>query len=162
MKTHHDRTDDRTEILEDQVKMLMISEADQGFRGIFKKSFNIHKTKVLLGADLKKWFRENNRSLESVPDSIRSSIRSNRGAGLVIHDALPGQNGGNQDVVYLRPPQFGSHRFFLKAQPDPCGDGNPATCDYCSGCSGESEPGGIIHTCVCTESCDDCRPCGSC
>ena len=156
--------DQRLAILEEQAKMLMILEAQQGFGALFKTAFDPGNAQVLLGADLRKWFQDNRRPLESVPEPIRTAIRNNQGAALLIRDGLPGRYGGKQDVVYLRPSRFGFNRFFVKAQPDPCGDGNPATCEFCSGgCSGETSPGGTISSgCYCTESCDDCRPCPKC
>ena len=154
--------DQRSLILEEQAKMLIISEAQEGFRELFKTTFNPDKTRLLLGADLQKWFQERPKSLQNVPDEIKESIKNNRGAGLLIQGGIPDKTGGNQDVVYLRPPRFGVRRFFVLGTLDPCGDGNPATCEFCSGCSGESEPGGIIKTCVCTEGCGPCRPCSKC
>ena len=154
--------DPRLAILEGQTKMLMILEAQQGFSELFKARFNPDNTQLLLGFDLQKWLQENKKSLDLVPEEIRTSIKNNQGAGLLIRDGLPGKNGGTYDVVYLRPPAFGIRRFFLTLDPDPCRDGNPATCENCTGCSGETSPGGIIATCVCTESCDNCRSCRSC
>lgn len=141
--------------------MLMILEAQQGFSEIFKTNFNPDKTQLLPGADLQKWFQDNRKSLESVPEPIRTSIRNNQGAGLLIHEVLPDKSGTSQDVVYLRPRQFGFKRFFVRSI-DPCGDGNPATCEFCSGCSGEKSAGGIIFSCVCTQGCSDCRPGPNC
>jgi hypothetical protein len=155
------KPDPRTAILENQVKMLMTVEAQQGFTDLFKTTFKPDQAQMLLGADLQRWFQESHTSLNAVPEPIRESIRDNRGAALLIRGGLPGKDGHPKDVVYLRPPRFGIRRFLLVAQPDPCGDGNPATCEFCSGCSGEVD-GGTIHTCVCTQSCDDCRPCPSC
>lgn len=156
------KSDQRLTILEDQVKMLMTSEAQTGFRELFKTTFNPDKTRILLGADLQKWFQEHHRSLAAVPDPIKELIRSNQGVALLIREGLSGKNGGSRDVVYLRSSPFGGIRFFGEADPDPCGDGNPATCDFCSGCSGEAGPGGTIHTCVCTETCGTCVPCPTC
>ncbi len=156
------QSDPRLPILEEQTRMLMILEAQQGFKELFKTSFNPDKTQLLLGADLQKWFQEKKKSLDLVPPEIRTSIMNNQGAGLLIKDGLPGKKGGVYDVVYLRPSRFGFRRFFVRLDPDPCGDGNPATCEFCSGCSGESSPGGTISTCVCTETCGDCRPCPGC
>lgn len=155
-------SDPRLPILQEQTRMLMILEAQQGFNELFKTTFNPDKTELLVGTDLKKFFEEKKKSLNLVPEQIRTAIANNQGAGLLIRDGLPGKKGGMHDVVYLRPPRFGIRRFFVKLDPDPCGDGNPATCEFCSGCSGESSPGGIIHTCVCTEGCGDCRPCPGC
>ena len=80
-----------------------------------------------------------------------AAIANGEGVGLLINDALPGKKGGSFGVIYLRPARFGIRRYFLKLDPDPCGDENPATCEFCTGCSGESSPGGIIHTCVCVQ-----------
>lgn len=155
-------SDPRLPILQEQTRMLMILEAQQGFNELFKSSFNPDKTELLLGPDLKKYFEQKKKSLGLVPEPLRTAVANNQGAGLLIHDGLPGKKGGTYDVVYLRPPSFGIRRFFVKLDPDPCGDGNPATCEFCSGCSGESSPGGIIKSCVCTETCDNCRPCPGC
>jgi hypothetical protein len=154
-------SDPRVSILEEQTKMLMIVEAQQGFNDLFKTSFNPDKTELLLGADLQKWFQEKKKSLDSLPEPIRTAIANNQGAGLLIHDGLPPKTGGSGDVVYLRPNRFGVRRFFVRLNVDPCSDGNPATCEFCTGCSGESSPGGIIKTCVCTMGCD-CHPCPGC
>jgi hypothetical protein len=153
--------DHRLAILQEQTKMLIISEAQEGFAGLFKATFNRDNTRLLIGTDLQKWFQEHPGSLRNVPQEIKESIQNNRGTGLLIQGGLPGKTGGNKDVVYLRPPRFGFRRFFVVANPDPCGDGNPATCERCTGCSGETG-GGTIHTCVCTESCDACQPCPAC
>jgi hypothetical protein len=153
--------DPRLPILEEQTKMLMILEAKQGFVEIFKSQFDPAKTRLLLGADLNNWLQERKKSLKGVPEPTRAAIAANQGAGLLIQEGVPGVNGGKQDVVYLRPPRFGFNRVFVR-DVDPCGDGNPAQCEFCSGCSGESSPGGIIHTCVCTMGCGDCRVCPSC
>ena len=93
--------------------------------------------------------------------NTRVGFANNQGAGLLIHDGLPPKTGGSGDVVYLRPGSFGVRRFFVRATNDPCSDGNPATCEFCTGCSGESSPGGIIKSCVCTMGCD-CHPCPAC
>jgi hypothetical protein len=162
MSCNRAEPDQRAAILENQAKMLIISEAQQGFEGIFKTNFNPDKTRLLLGADLQKWFQEHPKSLRNVPEPIKESIKNNQGAGLLIEGGRPDKGGGNQDVVYLRPPRFGIRRFFVFANPDPCGDGNPATCEFCSGCSGESSPGGTIGSCVCTETCGTCAPCPGC
>ncbi len=156
------KPDQRTAVLENQTKILMILEAQQGFKDLFKKAFNPDQTKLLVGTDLQKWFQDNHRSYDSLPEPLRTSIKNNQGAGLLISGALPGKSGGNHDVVYMRAPRFGGIRYFFNDDPDPCGDGNPATCDNCTGCSEESEPGGTIHTCVCTQSCDVCRACPPC
>ena len=155
-------TDPRLPILEEQTKMLMILEAQQGFNELFKTSFKHENTQLLVGEALKRWLEEKKSSLNLVPEEIKTAIAKNQGAGLLIKGGLPGKNGGTHDVVYLRPSTFGGRRFFLTLDPDPCGDGNPATCERCSGCSGESSPGGIIVGCYCTFGCDTCRPCPSC
>ena len=149
----HSGSEQRLRLLEDQAKILMISEAQQGFSEIFKATFNQDKTQLLLGADLQRWFQDH-RSQAPVPEIVRTAIRNNQGAGLLIQGGLPGNNGGEQDVVYLRAPQFGFHRLFLKAEPDPCGDGNPAMCEYCSGGCGTG--------CYCTLGCGSCRVCPKC
>ena len=33
-------------------------------------------------------------------------------------------------MMYLRAPLFGGLRLFLNEEPDPCGDGNPAMCEF--------------------------------
>jgi hypothetical protein len=155
------QADQRTSILEEQVKMLMISEAHEGFKELFKTTFDPNKTRLLLGADLQKWVQDHPRSLDGVPDELKDSIKNNKGAGLLIEGGLPDKSGGDPDVVYLRPPRFGFNRFFVRAI-DPCG-GSGTTCENCSGCSGESEPGGIIKSCVCTRGCSPaCRACPAC
>lgn len=154
--------DQRAAILEEQAKMLIISEAREGFAQLFKTTFNPDKSRLLLGNELQKWFKAHPTSLRNVPGEIQEAIKNNRGAGLLIEGGLPGKTGGNKDVIYLRPPNFGVRRFFVVADPDPCGDGNPATCEFCSGCSGEGTPGGIIKSCVCTETCGTCVPCSKC
>jgi hypothetical protein len=47
----------RTKLLEDQVKMLITSEAQRGFQERFKTSFNPAKTRLLLGLTSKDGFR---------------------------------------------------------------------------------------------------------
>lgn len=155
------KPDPRVVILQDQVKMLMTIEAQEGFTELFKTTFKPEQARLLLGADLQKWLEGSRASLDLVPEPIRESIRNQRGAALLIEGGLPGKDGPPKDVVYLRPPRFGIRRFLLVIQPDPCGDGNPATCEFCTGCSGEVD-GGTIHTCVCTQSCDSCQTCPSC
>ena len=149
-------------VLREQTRVMMIVEAQQGFNDLFKASFNPEKAQLLIGAALTQKLKEKNKSTNLVPQEIRTAIANGEGVGLLIDDALPGKKGGSFGVIYMRAPSFGIRRYFLKLDPDPCGDGNPATCDFCTGCSGESSPGGIIHTCVCTESCNDCRPCPNC
>jgi hypothetical protein len=155
-------SDHRLQILEKQSTMLMIVEAEQGFHELFKATFAPAKSQLLVGADLKAWLADKKKSLGLVPEPIRAAIESNQGIGLLIQGGLPDKKGGTHDVVYLRAPAFGIRSFFLRLDPDPCGDGNPATCENCSGCSGESSPGEIIKTCVCTEGCDVCRTCPTC
>ena len=160
----HTTSASRVSILEAEAKMLMTAEAQQGFRELFQTTFDPAKTRVLAGAELQKWFQDHRVSVERLAEQIKASIKNNQAAGLLIEGGLPGKNGGKNDVVYLRPPPlgFGFRHLFLNADPDPCGDGNPAMCERCTGCSGESEPGGTIHTCVCTMSCDSCVPCPNC
>ena len=153
--------DPRWAILEEQAKLFLISEAQEGFRELFKTSFKPDKTRLILGADLQKWFQKYPGALEGVPDEIKESIKNNRAAGLLIEGALPDKTGGNQDVVYLRPSSFGVRRYFALSA-DPCG-GQGTKCENCTGCSGETEPGGTIKTCVCTQGCSpNCRTCPSC
>lgn len=148
---------DHSKLMEDEAKMLLISEAQQGFTDVFKATFNPDKTRVLIGADLAKWIQAH-RPQAPLPEPVKTAIRTNQGAGLLIEQGLPGKNGGNQDVMYMRAPQFGFHRLFIKEDPDPCGDGNPAMCEYCSGgCTG---PGGT--GCYCTLGCGECRVCPKC
>ena len=152
--------DQRAAILEEQAKILIISEAEVGFKGLFNTTFKPEQTRLLLGADLQKWGQEHPGSLDGLPDEIKRAINDKRGMGLLIQGGLPDKDGGNPDVVYLRPSQFGNG-FFVRGTLKPC-DGGQSFCDNCTGCSGESEPGGIIHTCVCTRSCAPCRKCSKC
>lgn len=147
----------RSQLLEAQSKMLMISEAQQGFNEVFKASFDPDKTRLLLGPDLDKWV-QGHRPTAPLPKQMKTAIRNNEGAALLIEQGRPAKNGGQQDVVYMRAPQFGFHRLFLNAEPDPCGDGNPAMCEFCSGgCEGKGGTG-----CYCTLGCGDCRVCPRC
>lgn len=156
-------SDPRLDVLQEQTKVLMTLAAQQDFNEVFKSTFNPEKAQLVVGADLKKLLEERKKSLNLVPEDIRTLITGNRGTGLVIEDAVPGKKGGGMHpVVYMRAPRFGGSRFFLRLDADPCGDGNPVTCDFCTGCSGETEPGGTIKTCVCAESCDTCRLCPNC
>ncbi len=154
--------DPRLPILEEQARMLMIAEAQDGFSKLFKARFDASKTRLLLAADLTSWMQQRKKSLEALPQQMKDAIAESHGAGLLIQDGLPGTKGGTQDVVYMRAPRFGNHRLFVRGEVDPCGDGNPAMCEFCSGCEGESSPGGTIQTCVCTMGCDSCRPCPTC
>jgi hypothetical protein len=144
----------RFRLLEAQSKMLMTSDAQQGFKEVFNASFDPDRTRLLLGPDLEKWLQDH-RPKAPLPEQVKTAIRNNQGAGLLIQQGLPGKNGGQQDVVYMRAPQFGFHRIFLKEDPDPCGDGNPAMCEYCSGGCGTTG-------CYCTLGCGACRPCPRC
>ena len=154
--------DPRAEILEDQVKMLVVAEAQEGFNDLFKAKFAAEKSRLLVGNDLDKWFQDHPEAFKNLPDETKEAVKNKRGLGLLIEGGLPGKNGAGKDVVYMRAPRFGVRRFFAVAQPDPCGDGNPATCEFCSGCSGDGGSGGIIHSCVCTMTCGDCHPCPTC
>jgi hypothetical protein len=70
---------------------------------------------------------------------MKKAISANHGVALLIEQGLPGNKGGQQDVVYLRASSFGGlSGLFLNEDPDPCGDGNPAMCEYCSGLEGSS------------------------
>jgi len=159
--SRHESTEHLT-ILENQAKMLIVTEAEDGFKALFKTTFDPAKARLLLGSDLQKWSQEHEKVMRKVPEPIKESIKRNEGAALLIEGGRPTKGGGHQDVVYMRPPRFGINRVFIFGNDDPCGDGNPATCDNCTGCHGEIEPGGTIHTCVCAESCDECNPCPDC
>ena len=152
----------RVTILQEQTRILMIAEAAEGLRDQFGASFDPSQARLVMGADLEKWFHEHNRVVKSLPEPYPTTINRGQQVGLVIEDALPTRSGERQSVLYLRPPGLGGRRWLVLAQPDPCGDGNPALCERCTGCGGESEAGGIIRTCVCTLSCDDCVPCPAC
>lgn len=158
-------SDQQVAILEAQTRMLLVADAQQAFTGMYKdkrgNNFDEKKTRMLLGAELKQWLLDHRGSLDCVPEPVRTSVQKNEGMGLLIQDAIPDKKGTTQDVVYLRPPRFGVNRVFVN-EVDPCGDGNPATCEYCSGCSGDAGLGGIIKTCVCTMGCGSCRPCPTC
>ena len=147
---------------DEQARLLMISEAQQAFGELYKSGFNAEKTQLLVGPELKRFLEEKKKSLNLAPESNRAAIANNQAVGLLINDAVPGKKGGMHGVVYLRPPRFGAPRFFLTLDPDPCGDGNPATCENCTGCSGDGGGGGTFKTCVCTESCANCRSCPAC
>ena len=147
---------------DEQGRLLLISEAQQAFGEAYKAGFNAEKTQLLVGPELKRFLDDKKKSLNLAPESAMTAIANNQGVGLLINDAVPGKQGGMHGVVYLRPARFGAPRFFLTLDPDPCGDGNPATCENCTGCSGIGRDGGIFHTCVCTESCDNCRTCPAC
>ena len=143
----------RTKLLEDQTKMLMTSEAQQGFKERFKVSFSPDKTELLLGADLERWVQAH-RPQVPLPEPVKTAIRTKQGAGLLIQQGLPGNKGGQQNVMYLRAPLFGGLRLFLNEEPDPCGDGNPAMCEFCSGGCGTG--------CYCTMGCGSCQVCPKC
>jgi len=120
------------------------------------------KARLVVGAEVERWLREHNRLVRMIPDPYRTAIDRGKQAALIVDDALPTKSGGRQSVMYLRSPRPDMRRWLVLSQPDPCGDGNPATCERCTGCAGEAAPGGILHTCVCTLSCDDCVPCRPC
>jgi hypothetical protein len=155
-------TTERARLLEDQVSTLIIPEAQRAFEEVFQASFDANKSHLLVGDDLQKWLRSNPDSIRHVPDDLATLAARNQAIALLIHDALPGKTGVIHDVIYLRPATGRGPRRFLVAQPDPCGDGNPAMCEACSDCSGESSPGGTIATCVCAMACDGCRACRKC
>jgi hypothetical protein len=137
-------------------KTLLIAEARQGFKELYKTPFNPDKTELLLGPEAKTWV-QNHRPLVKLSDAAKSVIDNNRAIAVLIHDGLPTPGGGHQSVVYLRSPQFG-FRLFLNEEVDPCGDGNPAMCEFCSGgCDGEGGTG-----CYCTMGCGACRVCPRC
>jgi hypothetical protein len=147
-------------VLVAHAETMLIEEAQPAFHEHFKTSFKAEQAKMLVGSDLQKWFRDHPKIYESASEAIKEVIDSRDVAGLVISGALPTPNGGGQDIVYLKRPRFGFARYLVK-ELDPCGDGNPATCEHCTGCSGETASG-TFHTCVCTQSCDTCRSCPSC
>jgi hypothetical protein len=155
-------SDPRVTILEEQTKALLTTEAAEAVRDQFGASIDPAKARLVVGSDVEAWFDRNNRVYRTLPEPYRSSINHSQQVALVVEDAVPTKSGGRQSVMYLRSARPGVRRFLVLAQPDPCGDGNPATCERCTGCEGESSPGGILHTCVCTLSCDDCVPCRPC
>jgi len=148
-------------ILREQARLMLAAEAQQGFNEVFSKNFDPEKTQLLVGPALKQVLKENKAVTRRLPKEVQTEL-ANADIGLLINDALPGKKGGTVGVVYMRPGRFGHIRRFLTLDPDPCGDGNPATCERCTSCSGETSPGGIISTCVCTQSCDTCKPCPTC
>jgi hypothetical protein len=144
----------RIRLLEDQTKMLMIVDAQRGFQERFKTSFNSEKTRLLLGPDLKRWIQAHRPKL-TLPERMKRAINVNLGIGLLIEQGLPGNKGGQQDVMYMRASSFGGlSGLFLNEDPDPCGDGNPAMCEFCSGGCGTG--------CYCTMGCGSCRVCPAC
>jgi len=150
------------QVLREQARLLLIGEAQQGFREVFNKTFNPEKAQLLIGRALKQVLDKNKQVTSRLPPEVQKEIANTEGFGLLINGALPGRKGGTVGVVYLRPGRAGGARRFLTLDPDPCGDGNPATCERCTSCSGETSPGGIISSCVCTQSCDTCKPCPTC
>ena len=148
-------------ILREQARLMLAAEAQQGFHEAFNKNFNPEKTQLLIGPALQQVLNENKAVTRRLPKEVQTAL-ANADIGLLINDALPGKKGGTVGVVYMRPGRFGGIRRFLTLDPDPCGDGNPATCERCTSCSGETSPGGTISTCVCTQSCDTCKPCPTC
>jgi hypothetical protein len=144
----------RIKLLEDQTKMLMTVDAQRGFQERFKTSFNPEKTRLLLGPDLKRWVQAH-RPKVNLPESMKRAISANLGIGLLIEQGLPGNKGGQQNVVYMRASSFGRlSGLFLNEDPDPCGDGNPAMCEFCSGGCGTG--------CYCTMGCGACQVCPAC
>ena len=141
-------------LLEDQTKMLMTADAQRGFQERFKTSFNPEKTRLLLGYELKRWVQAH-RPKVPLPEPMKTAISANLGIGLLIEQGLPGNNGGQQNVVYMRASSFGGRPgLFLNEDPDPCGDGNPAMCEFCSGGCGSG--------CFCTMGCGACQVCPRC
>lgn len=145
-------SDPRVTILEEQTKALLTTEAAEALRDQFGATFDPAKARLVVGSDVEAWFDANNRVYRTLPEPYRGSINHGRQVALVVEDALPTKSGGRQAVMYLRSSRPGVKRWLVLAQPDPCGDGNPATCERCTECAGED-------TCVCTLSCDDCVPC---
>jgi hypothetical protein len=152
---------DNNKILQEQARAMLISEAQQGFHDFFKKGFDPAKTQVLVGRSLKQLLDKNKAATSRLPPEVQKDLAS-ASIGLLINGALTGRKGGAIGVIYMRPGRVGGPRRFLTLDPDPCGDGNPATCELCLSCSGETSPGSTISTCVCSQSCDDCRPCPTC
>ena len=148
----HSSSDGRRTILEQQTRALMITEASEGMRDQFDATLDPDKARLVMGADLEKWFHANNRVVRSLPEPYPTLILRGQQVGLIVDDALPTKSGGRQSVLYLRSLKPGVRRWLVLGQPDPCGDGNPATCERCTECEGQ-------ETCVCTLSCDDCVPC---
>src|ERR1044071_8406267 len=64
-------SDQRLPILEEQTKMLMTIEAEQGFQELFKTTFTPAKAQLLVGADLKARIADRRKSLSLVPEPIR-------------------------------------------------------------------------------------------
>lgn len=153
---NHNVSEPPSTLLEEATKTLMISEAQQGFKELHKESFNPEETELLVGSEVQKWLHSH-RPLVKMPDPTKGAIENNHAIALLIHGGLPMPGGGHQDVVYLRSPQFGV-RLFLNGEVDPCGDGNPTMCEFCSGgCDGAGGTG-----CYCTMGCGSCRVCPRC
>ena len=155
-------SDLRTTVLEEHAKTMMIEEAQDGFRAQFGTTFDPAKTRLVVGPEVKAWCRDNHRVVSALPEPYDHTVAHGEQAALVIDDALPTKAGGRQSVLYLRPFRPGFKRWLVLGQPDPCGDGNPALCERCTGCEGGDDSGGLLKTCVCTLSCDDCVPCRPC
>jgi hypothetical protein len=149
------------QVLREQARLMLIAEAQQGFHEVFNKNFDAQKTQMLVGPALKQALEDKKNITSRLPKDVQTAL-GNADIGLLINDALPGKKGGTVGAIYMRPGRFGGVRRFLTLDSDPCGDGNPATCERCTSCSGETSPGGTISTCVCTQSCDACKPCPTC
>jgi hypothetical protein len=144
----------RIKLLADQTKMLMTADAQRGFQEKFKTSFDPEKTRLLLGPELKRWI-EAHRPKVNLREPMKRAINENLGIGLLIEQGLPGKSGGQQDVMYMKASSFGRlSGLFLNEDPDPCGDGNPAMCEFCSGGCGTG--------CYCTMGCGACQVCPAC
>jgi hypothetical protein len=152
----------REMILEEHARALMIAEAQAAFRAQFGTTFDPAKTRLVVGTEVRGWFRENHRSLAALPEPFRHTVSHGEQAALIIDDALPSRTGGRQSVLYLRAFRPGFTRWLVLGQPEPCADGNPPQCERCTGCRGEGGPGAGDETCVCTLSCTDCVPCSPC
>ena len=159
LSTKCNKADDK--ILREQARLMLAAEAQQGFNEVFSKNFDPEKTQLLVGPALKQVLNENKAVTRRLPKEVQTAL-ANADIGLLINDAVPGKKGGTVGVIYMRPGRFSPVRRFLTLDPDPCGDGNPATCELCTSCSGETSPGGIISTCVCHDSCFGCRSCPTC
>jgi len=153
--------DPRLSLLEAQTLSLMTAEAEDGFMGIWKTKFDPAKARLVVGSELHDWLQKAGKPAEKLPEPFKTTIPQGKEIGLLISDGFTGKDGKTHAVMYLRTPHFGSHRRFVIGEWDPCGDGIPATCDFCTGCEGETDIG-TIHSCLCTETCGSCQVCPSC
>ena len=154
--------DPRLGLLEEQTRVLMIGEAQQAVATLLHGKLDPSKARLVTGSEVEQWLVGHGHAPAKLPEPFNTTVKAGKEVALLISDGVTGKDGRPHAVMYLRPSRFGFHHRLVLDQPDPCGDGNPAMCDNCTGCSGESEPGGTIHTCVCTLSCDVCNVCPNC